>query len=80
MDRDQKNYILDALRRINGVLNLLNLDKCPLAPEIDKLIREREAARRQGNWARADVVRDQLARQGIEVIDTVKGTVWKEKK
>jgi cysteinyl-tRNA synthetase len=80
LDRDQKNYILEALRRINGVLNLLKLDKCPLAPEIDKLIRERESARRQGDWVRADGVRDQLASQGIEVIDTAKGTVWKEKK
>ena len=80
LDRDQKNYILETLRKINGVLNLLKLDKCPLAPEIDKLIREREAARRQGDWVRADGVRDQLASQGIAVIDTAKGTVWKEKK
>jgi cysteinyl-tRNA synthetase len=80
LDRDQKEYILEALRRTNSVLNLLNLDKCPLAPEIDKLIRDREAARRNGDWARADDVRQELADQGIEVIDTVKGTAWKEKK
>jgi cysteinyl-tRNA synthetase len=80
LDRDQKEYILDALRRMNGILNLLKLDQCPLAPEIDKLIREREAARRNGDWVKADNVRKELAEQGIEVIDTVKGTAWKEKK
>jgi cysteinyl-tRNA synthetase len=80
LDRDQKNYILETLRRINSVLNLLRLDRCPLAPEIDKLIRDREEARREGDWARADGVREQLASQGIEVVDTAKGTVWKEKK
>lgn len=80
LDRDQKEYILEALRRINSILNLLNLDQFPLAPEIDKLIREREAARRNGDWAKADDVRKELADQGIEVMDTVKGTAWKETK
>ncbi len=79
LDRDQKEYILEALRRMNSILNLLNLDKCPLAPEIDKLIRVREDARRNGDWLKADDVRKELADQGIEVIDTVKGTAWKEK-
>ncbi len=78
LDRDQKEYILETLRRINTILNVLRLDRCPLAPEIDRLIHEREAARRDGDWARADGVRDQLASQGIAVIDTAKGTVWKE--
>ncbi|NTV15596.1 MAG: cysteine--tRNA ligase [Desulfobulbaceae bacterium] len=80
LDRDQKNYILETLRRINTILNVLRLDRCPLAPEIDRLILDRETARRDGDWARADGVRSQLASQGIEVIDTVKGTVWKEKR
>ncbi len=80
LDRDQKEYILESLRRMNSILNLLNLDKCPLAPEIDKLIRDREDARRNGDWLKADDVRKELADQGIEVMDTVKGTAWKEKK
>jgi cysteinyl-tRNA synthetase len=80
LDRDQKEYILETLRRMNSILNLLSLDKCPLAPEIDKLIRDREAARKDGDWEKADGVREQLADKGIEVIDTAKGTAWKEKK
>jgi cysteinyl-tRNA synthetase len=80
LDRDQKEYILEALRRMDSILNLLSLDKCPLAPEIDKLIRDREDARKDGDWEKADGVREQLADKGIEVIDTVKGTAWKEKK
>ena len=42
--------------------------------------KDREEARRNGDWAKADAARVQLADQGIEVIDTVKGTAWKEKK
>ncbi|MFZ5775945.1 MAG: cysteine--tRNA ligase [Thermodesulfobacteriota bacterium] len=78
LDRDQKEYILESLGRINMVLNVMRLAECPLAPELDRLIREREEARRIKDWSRADAVRDELAKKGIEVIDTAKGPVWKE--
>ncbi|MEW6428651.1 MAG: cysteine--tRNA ligase [Thermodesulfobacteriota bacterium] len=76
LDREQKEYILESFKRINAVLNILRLQECPLAPEIDKLIREREEARRNKDWRKADDVRDELARKGIKVIDTAKGPVW----
>jgi len=77
LDREQKDYILEALRRLNSVLNIMKLEECPLAPEIDRLIREREAARKEKDWRKADGVRDELARKGIEIVDTAKGPVWK---
>ena len=80
LDRDQKKYILDSLEKINDILNVLQLEECPLAPEIDKLIKEREEARKQKDWKRADTVRDELARKGITVLDTGKGPVWEEDK
>lgn len=79
LDRDQKKYILEAFGKIDEVFNIMKLEECPLAPGIEKLIREREEARKQKNWQRADGVRDELAKQGIEVVDTAKGPVWKEK-
>ncbi|HIJ89482.1 MAG: cysteine--tRNA ligase [Desulfobulbaceae bacterium] len=78
LDREQKDYILEALRRINTVLRIMRLEECPLAPEIDRLIRDREEARKQKNWQKADGVRQELAEKGIEVLDTAKGPVWKE--
>jgi len=80
LDRDQKGYILEAFRRMNAVLQVFRLEECPLAPEIDRLIKEREEARRNKDWQKADVVRDELAKKGIQVIDTAKGPVWKEKR
>ncbi len=80
LDRDQKEYILEALSKINNIFQILKLEECPLAPEIDKLIKEREEARKNKDWKRADGVRDELAKQGITVVDTAKGPVWKEKK
>lgn len=45
--------------------------KLPLAPdEIDQLLGEREDARRRGDFAVADEIRDMLERLGIEVRDT----------
>jgi cysteinyl-tRNA synthetase len=78
LDRDQKQYIKETLERIDSVLQILKLEECPLAPEIDKLIQEREQARKQKDWAKADDVRIKLAEQGITVIDTAKGPMWKE--
>jgi cysteinyl-tRNA synthetase len=78
LDRDQKKYILESLEKVNDILNILQLEECPLAPEIDKLMKEREEARKQKDWKRADAVRDELARKGITVLDTGKGPVWKE--
>ena len=40
-----------------------------ITPEIEKLLAEREQARVQKDWARADEIRDQLKALGYEVRD-----------
>lgn len=45
--------------------------------EIEKLITERNEARKKKNWSRADEIRNQLASQGIVLEDTSKGTTWR---
>ena len=80
LDRDQKEYIIESLNKLNDVLNVLRLEECPLAPEIDRLINEREKARSDKDWEKAATVREELVRHGIKVIDTAKGPVWKEVK
>ncbi len=44
--------------------------------EIEDLIRQRNEAREQKNWARADEIRDQLLAEKIEMKDSVGGTTW----
>jgi cysteinyl-tRNA synthetase len=78
LDLEQKKYILETFEKINGILNLLKLKECPLAPEIGRLIRDREEARRKKDWKKADTVRSELAQKGVEIVDTPKGPVWKE--
>ena len=45
--------------------------------EIERLIRERAAARASKDWAKADEIRDRLKGQGIVLEDTSQGTTWR---
>ncbi|MEX1029773.1 MAG: cysteine--tRNA ligase [Paenibacillaceae bacterium] len=50
-----------------------------LDEEVDGLIVERNDARQQKNWARADEIRDILSDQGILLEDTPQGLRWRRK-
>ena len=45
---------------------------------INTLLAERTKAKLEKNFARADEIRDQLAAQGIEIIDTPEGPKWRK--
>ncbi len=44
--------------------------------ELQGLIEERNRARKEKDWARADEIRDQLKEKGITLMDTPSGTEW----
>ena len=48
------------------------------AKEIERLINERNEARRSKNFNLADIIRDTLKDKGIEIEDTDKGTIWRK--
>ncbi|HJC56748.1 MAG TPA: cysteine--tRNA ligase [Candidatus Eisenbergiella intestinipullorum] len=48
-----------------------------LDEEIEKLIEERQAARKAKNFARADAIRNELLEKGIVLEDTREGVKWK---
>jgi cysteinyl-tRNA synthetase len=50
----------------------------PLDPKAQALIEERARARHNREWARADSLREELARRGIQVEDTPDGVRWKK--
>jgi len=45
--------------------------------EIEKMIHERDEARRSKDWARADAIREQLSGKGVILEDGPKGTTWR---
>jgi len=48
-----------------------------LAEDIEKLIEERQAARKEKNFKRADEIRNELLEKGIILEDTREGVKWK---
>jgi cysteinyl-tRNA synthetase len=53
------------------------VDEAGSDPRIDALVAEREAARAAKDFATADRVRDELAAEGIEIVDTPTGPTWR---
>jgi len=47
--------------------------------QVDDLVAERTAAKRQRNFARADEIRNMLAEKGILIEDSKDGVRWKRK-
>lgn len=76
---EDKLAVVFDMDRVLG-LNLADVkEEQAIDGETEKLIKEREEARAQKDFARADQIRDELLEKGIELKDTPKGTVWKKK-
>ena len=48
-------------------------------PRVDALVAERQAARAAKDFAASDRIRDELAAEGIELVDTPAGTSWRRR-
>ncbi len=70
--------LLERLIRLTDVLGLI-VDRKEeiLDAEIEKLIEERQAARKAKDFARADAIRGELLEKGIILKDTREGVQWK---
>lgn len=71
--------LLDRIVKLGDALGLI-LDKKEelLDADIEKLIEERQAARKAKDFARADAIRDELLEKGIILKDTREGVQWKK--
>ena len=71
-------YLFDTIVKLSDVLGLLvDKEEEVLDEDVEKLIAERQAARKEKNFKRADEIRDQLAAMGIILKDTREGVQWK---
>ena len=77
--KEYAKALYDLLVKLADVLGLI-IDKKEeiLDDEIEALIAERQAARKEKNFARADEIRDELAAKGIVLLDTREGVKWKK--
>ena len=66
---------IDLLNELTGVLGIMEEqeEEAPHDLEIEKLVNERQQARAEKNFKRADEIRDKLKEMGIELQDTPQG-------
>ncbi|NKB31886.1 MAG: cysteine--tRNA ligase [Pseudomonadales bacterium] len=86
-DSDLANQLGKLLVRLGGILGVLQSNPADFlqsdqsveldAAAIDQLIAEREQARADKNWNRADEIRDQLAAMKVVVEDGADGSGWR---
>ena len=80
-EKSSKEFVEKLKEEIVSLSDILGLlvDKKEesLDDEIEKLIAERQAARKARDFKRADEIRDQLLAQGIILEDTREGVKWK---
>lgn len=78
-NRSELEAVLTAFDEMNGVLRIYTSDEDDLHEDVEKLIAERNEARKTKNWARADEIRDELTAIGIVIEDTAQGIRWRRK-
>jgi len=73
-------YLMNVIHTLcDGVLGVISeRKKDDLDAEVEALIAERTAARKEKNWARADEIRNKLTGMGIILEDTKDGVKWKK--
>ena len=86
--KDEKVKIKSNLLSTGKILGILENDpkewlgysqqNIENSKEIERLINERNEARRNKNFNLADTIRDTLKEKGIEIEDKDKGTVWRK--
>lgn len=77
---DDRKLILEAISKFDSVFGIFGRDEEEmLDADIENLIAERQAARRNRDFARSDEIRDLLAEKGIILEDTKDGVRWKRK-
>ncbi|MEQ2400679.1 cysteine--tRNA ligase [Peptoniphilus hominis (ex Hitch et al. 2025)] len=68
---------LELLKKLTRVLGIMEGEREEISEDIEGLIAERNAARKNKDFAKADEIRDKLKEMGIEIEDTRSGTTWK---
>ncbi|UCD73584.1 MAG: cysteine--tRNA ligase, partial [Candidatus Bathyarchaeota archaeon] len=75
------NLYAENIRELGVILGLLQKSKKreELSKKAEELIKLREEARKEGNWEKADALREELKKIGVLIEDTPKGPRWRLK-
>jgi len=76
MSSAQSQQILESLKKLNGILGILDFEWKTLDREDEALLQRREQARSDKDWREADRLRFELQQRGIRLWDTPQGARW----
>jgi len=78
-----KNVLKKTLKLFKEFSDVFGLEfkeeKRKLSKDVERLIKEREKARRNKDWKKADAIRTELKKKGVILEDTPEGVKWKMK-
>jgi cysteinyl-tRNA synthetase len=75
----ERDNVLDVLARIDEVLVVMSFEEETLSEDALRLLEEREASRKRGDWKNSDEIRKKLLGMGIQISDTARGATWRLK-
>ncbi|MGD9153290.1 MAG: cysteine--tRNA ligase [Gammaproteobacteria bacterium] len=88
-DKVEAGQLAKQLKKLGGILGILQKDPAQFlqsiigeeidTAEIEQLIKARNDARKNKNWAEADRIRDELDQIGVVLEDKSSGTIWRRK-
>jgi cysteinyl-tRNA synthetase len=79
LDGDQARQVLDFMRQVNGVLDVIDFQREEPDAQVARLVEARDNARRAKDFSLADALRKELDSLGILLADGPSGTSWKRK-
>lgn len=77
LSEEDKKEILSCLYRLDEVLALIPQVSSDITEEQEKMIKEREEYRKLKQWDKADALKQELLKMGIEIKDTPNGPLVK---
>ena len=76
--KNDAKKIINFIKDFDKVIGILEEKEQKLSAELKKLIKEREKARKEKNYKKADKIREDLKRRGVILEDTNGGVRWKK--
>jgi len=71
--------VIDLMKKFDKILSVIDFKaKIDVSEDIKKLIKEREQARKNKNYEKADTIREKIKEKGFIIEDTKKGAVIKK--
>ncbi|MFC1600113.1 cysteine--tRNA ligase [Patescibacteria group bacterium] len=75
---EDRDIIIDYLNKINEVFQVIFPEDFEISHSLKQIIKDREEARKNKDWAKSDELRDLLKEKGVIIEDTPEGTIWKK--